>query len=67
MIPWGIIGQIAMGLIGFFIRNQQKKEQLKRDMLQFLKKHDQSILENAKLRKEHQELLKQLKKKAKKK
>lgn len=62
MIPWGFIIKIASGLLGIFVRNKVDKEKLKRQMYEFIKKHDESISENVGLRREYDEMVKRSKK-----
>jgi len=60
-IPWALIGQVVLGLINMFIKRADRKEELKRQMLEFIKKYDASALDNVKLRQEYADLLKRAK------
>ena len=61
VIPWTLISKVALGVIGFFVRRQERQTKLKRQMLEFIKEHDKSVVENVKLRKEYDQLLRRAK------
>ncbi len=57
MIPWGAIVNGALGVANFFIRDKERREELRKQMIQFIKRHDESVALNSALRKEYEKLL----------
>jgi hypothetical protein len=57
-MPWNLIAEVGLKLINLMITEVARKEAMKRQMLQFIKKFDDSILENAKLRREYDAIIK---------
>ncbi len=60
MIPWAAIGQLVLGLINLLVKKHERKQALKKQMYEFIKKHDAQAQENTKLRAKYDELLKKL-------
>lgn len=58
MIPWGAIVNGALGVANFFIRDKERREELRKQMMQFIKRHDESVALNSGMRKEYEELQK---------
>lgn len=61
MIPWAVIGQLVLGLINLFVKKHERKQALKKQMYEFIKKHDAQAQENTKLRAKYDDLLEKLK------
>lgn len=56
-----LVLQFGLPIIDFFLKRAQSKDEMKRKMFEFIEKHSEQILENAKLRKEYQALKDKLK------
>jgi len=61
MIPWGAIASVGLKIIDLFFSSAAKKARLKKQMLEFIKRYDRSILDNVKLRKQFEEIMKDIK------
>ena len=56
-MPWGLIATVLLKLIDILLSRSNQKEKTKRDMLDFIKKYDSGVMDNAKLKKEYDAIL----------
>ncbi len=56
-----LLVQLGLPIVEFFIRNAQRKDEMKKKMYEFMEKHNDNILENPRLRKDYLELKERLK------
>ena len=57
MIPWGVIVEGIFRLINLFITNKEQRDKMKKQMFEFIKTHDESVLSNIRLKAEYDELV----------
>ena len=55
---WGSILQGAFGIVNFFVRDKERREDLRKQMLDFIRDHDEKVAANSAIRKEYEDLLK---------
>ena len=57
-IPWSLIATVLLKVIDFILSLSKKKEAAKRQMLDFVRKHDERVMDNVKIRKEYDDIIK---------
>jgi len=60
VIPWGLILSVGLKLADIFFSRSAKKEAMKKQMFEFVKKYDTGVLNNVKIKKQYDGLLKQM-------
>lgn len=58
-MPWGLIINVIFKIIDLILSRSQKKNQMKKSMFEFAKKHDEKIMQNVSLKKEYDKILKE--------
>lgn len=58
-MPWGLIINVIFKIIDLILSRSQKKNQMKKSMFEFAKKHDEKIMQNVSLKKEYDRILKE--------
>jgi hypothetical protein len=58
-MPWSLIINVIFKIIDLILSRSQKKNQMKKSMLEFAKKHDEKIMQNVSLKKEYDKILKE--------
>ena len=57
MIPWSLVATVLLKIIDMFLSRSKRKELTKKQMIEFIRKHDERVMDNVKIRQEYDDII----------
>ena len=64
-MPWTLITEVGLLLIGWFTRSREKSDQRKKDFINRVKAHNKQVIESASIRDKYADILAEIEKEEK--